>query len=122
MLPDSRRERRADKDHHRFFKNIFSPLTVKQDKMAIERIIELIKEEQASNRIDKDRLMSIIMGMADELGGTLSGGGGGSGGVGPRGPPGPAGPAGPKGDAGECKCPPKKATTTKKAAAKNADA
>ena len=30
--------------------------------------------------------MSIIMGMAEELGGTLSGGGGG-GGVGPRGPP-----------------------------------
>ncbi len=90
--------------------------------MAIERIIQLIKEEQASNRIDKDRLMSIIMGMAEELGGTLSGGGGG-GGVGPRGPPGPAGPAGPKGDkgdAGECKCPPKKATT-KKAAAKKAD-
>lgn len=92
--------------------------------MAIERIIELIKEEQASNRIDKDRLMSIIMGMAEELGSTLSGGGG-SGGVGPRGPPGPAGPAGPKGDkgdAGECKCPPKKATTTKKAAAKKTDA
>ena len=107
-----------------FFKNIFSPLTSKEQ-MAIERIIELIKEEQAANRIDKDRLMSIIMGMAEELGGTLSGGGGGSGGVGPRGPPGPAGPAGPKGDkgdAGECKCPPKKATTTKKAAAKNADA
>lgn len=90
--------------------------------MAIERIIELIKEEQASNRIDKDRLMSIIMGMAEELGGTLSGGGGGGGGgVGPRGPAGPAGPKGEKGDAGECKCPPKKATT-KKAAAKKADA
>ncbi len=94
--------------------------------MAIERIIELIKEEQASNRIDKDRLMSIIMGMAEELGGTLSGGGGGSGGVGPRGPPGPAGPAGPKGDKGDKGDPgspaPKKATTTKKAAAKKTDA
>ena len=92
--------------------------------MAIERIIELIKEEQASNRIDKDRLMSIIMGMAEELGGTLSGGGGG-GGVGPRGPPGPAGPAGPKGDKGDKGDPgsaPKKATTTKKAAAKKIDA
>jgi len=93
--------------------------------MAIERIIELIKEEQASNRVDKDRLMSIIMGMAEELGGTLSGGGGGSGGVGPRGPPGPAGPAGPKGDKGDKGDPgsaPKKAATTKKAAAKKADA
>ena len=36
--------------------------------MAIERIIRLIKEEQASNRIDKDRLMSIIMGMAEGSG------------------------------------------------------
>lgn len=99
--------------------------------MAIERIIDMIKQEQDGNRIDKDRLVAILLGMAEELGGALSGSVKGSSVAGPRGPPGPAGPAGPAGPVGPagpaCECKSKcaqgaapKKTTTKKSSSKTA--
>ena len=74
---------------------------------------EEILQEMQNPRVDKKRLIDLLVKIVDN---------GGAGGIGPQGPPGPAGPAGPVGPAGECKCKcetaaKKPATATKKTGA-----